>query len=424
MFVALVLVLWGLPFSYSRRAGPQIIQSMNDYRALQLLFPNQSIPVIASQVDLLSSYRPIPSSHPTIQLLKQRYEQLNLQDTTSSSPHPPRPAESEASSSLPSSPSSMSHSDHEKIGLVIEGGGMRGCVAAGAALALSYLNLSHCFDAVYGSSAGSMIGSYFISQQCQHGYHLYCHLLSRPSLIQRFRSFRQRQNPGKSGNFINLWSILNEFLPISARSPSSAPVLNLDYLLYGIMNNNTADYALDWNRFELNERRQRLSIIATDLSALDSISLTREGRNFQNKEELLRCLRASMLVPGIAGQIMRIWAGDPETGSEVGVRDSVPEIVPSSSPLRPLPRKDIWRRPLRLLTKRRPQRQWPDQPAPLSLPPSESSSSSSGQSTHLVDAFLSEPIPYRTAIRDNCTHVGSSTPLPPPSHPPHPTPCS
>jgi hypothetical protein len=30
--------------------------------------------------------------------------------------------------------------------------------------------------------------------------------------------------------------------------------------------------------------------------------------------------------------------------------------------------------------------------------------------THLVDAFICEPIPYRTAIRDNCTHIGPSPP--------------
>ena len=26
--------------------------------------------------------------------------------------------------------------------------------------------------------------------------------------------------------------------------------------------------------------------------------------------------------------------------------------------------------------------------------------------SHLVDAFVCEPIPYRTAINDNCTHIG------------------
>jgi hypothetical protein len=36
--------------------------------------------------------------------------------------------------------------------------------------------------------------------------------------------------------------------------------------------------------------------------------------------------------------------------------------------------------------------------------------------THLVDAFICEPIPYRTAIQENCTHIGNNLfPLPPAS---------
>lgn len=31
-----------------------------------------------------------------------------------------------------------------------------------------------------------------------------------------------------------------------------------------------------------------------------------------------------------------------------------------------------------------------------------------GSGSHVVDAFICEPIPYRTAIRDNCTHIGST----------------
>lgn len=42
---------------------------------------------------------------------------------------------------------------------------MRGCVSAGASLALSFLGLNDVVDIVYGSSAGSMVGTYFISRQ-------------------------------------------------------------------------------------------------------------------------------------------------------------------------------------------------------------------------------------------------------------------
>ena len=57
------------------------------------------------------------------------------------------------------------HGDNNKIAVAIEGGGMRGCVSAGATAALHYLGLTDSVDVVYGSSAGSMIGAYFCTRQ-------------------------------------------------------------------------------------------------------------------------------------------------------------------------------------------------------------------------------------------------------------------
>lgn len=53
--------------------------------------------------------------------------------------------------------------DHFKLGLVVEGGGMRGCVSGGSLQALTDLGLRECFDAVYGSSAGAINSTYFLS---------------------------------------------------------------------------------------------------------------------------------------------------------------------------------------------------------------------------------------------------------------------
>ena len=55
--------------------------------------------------------------------------------------------------------------DTNKIALSIEGGGMRGCVAAGASAALNFLGLNDAVDVVYGSSAGAMVGAYFVARQ-------------------------------------------------------------------------------------------------------------------------------------------------------------------------------------------------------------------------------------------------------------------
>jgi predicted patatin/cPLA2 family phospholipase len=53
--------------------------------------------------------------------------------------------------------------DPYRIALSIEGGGMRGTVSAGMALALHELGLVPAFDAVYGSSAGAITGAWLLS---------------------------------------------------------------------------------------------------------------------------------------------------------------------------------------------------------------------------------------------------------------------
>lgn len=58
-----------------------------------------------------------------------------------------------------------------RVALVIEGGGMRGAVSGGMGLALDELGLGGKFDAVYGSSAGSLNGLWLLSGRAQHGIH-------------------------------------------------------------------------------------------------------------------------------------------------------------------------------------------------------------------------------------------------------------
>jgi predicted acylesterase/phospholipase RssA len=54
-------------------------------------------------------------------------------------------------------------SDSCRIALSIEGGGMRGTVSAGMALALHEFGLIGAFDAVYGASAGAITGAWLVS---------------------------------------------------------------------------------------------------------------------------------------------------------------------------------------------------------------------------------------------------------------------
>jgi predicted acylesterase/phospholipase RssA len=53
--------------------------------------------------------------------------------------------------------------DPYRIALSVEGGGMRGTVSAGMALALHELGLVSAFDAVYGASAGAITGAWLLS---------------------------------------------------------------------------------------------------------------------------------------------------------------------------------------------------------------------------------------------------------------------
>ncbi|WP_066949854.1 patatin-like phospholipase family protein [Microtetraspora fusca] len=56
-------------------------------------------------------------------------------------------------------------SDGHRIALAIEGGGMRGTVSAGMALAIHELGLLPLFDAVYGSSAGAISAAWLLSSR-------------------------------------------------------------------------------------------------------------------------------------------------------------------------------------------------------------------------------------------------------------------
>jgi predicted patatin/cPLA2 family phospholipase len=64
-------------------------------------------------------------------------------------------------------------SDDAKLGLVIEGGGMRGVISAGALVALERLGLTAAFDAVLGESAGALNACYFLAGEAALGARIY-----------------------------------------------------------------------------------------------------------------------------------------------------------------------------------------------------------------------------------------------------------
>jgi predicted patatin/cPLA2 family phospholipase len=59
--------------------------------------------------------------------------------------------------------------DGARVALAIEGGGSRGAYSNGMAAVVDELGLTPCFDAVYGSSAGSLTGAWLLGGQVHWG---------------------------------------------------------------------------------------------------------------------------------------------------------------------------------------------------------------------------------------------------------------
>eukprot|EP00607_Mallomonas_marina_P002771 CAMPEP_0182425178 /NCGR_PEP_ID=MMETSP1167-20130531/11530_1 /TAXON_ID=2988 /ORGANISM="Mallomonas Sp, Strain CCMP3275" /LENGTH=399 /DNA_ID=CAMNT_0024605625 /DNA_START=439 /DNA_END=1635 /DNA_ORIENTATION=+ len=239
---------------------------------------------------------------------------------------------------------------------------MRGCVAAGATAALNFLGLDDSLDVVYGSSAGAMIGAYFISRQVS-GVAIYHDLI-----------------PAAGRFFVNKFKLLHA-IGLSVRFPWLLPsraaiwsdrysVLNLAFLLDMVMG---SIQPLDWVTFSKNQETQPLKIVASSMRSLRPVVLTREGQHYNSLTSLLECIRASMLVPGICGQLMGIRAGETipmmvERLTEAGARDKTARRFATHTP-------------------------------------DDTLQDQRHEVEPLVDALLCEPIPFRSAVYDNCTHV-------------------
>jgi predicted patatin/cPLA2 family phospholipase len=178
-------------------------------------------------------------NHPVLNLIKKRY--------------------------LEKSKPSQRKVDHDpiKLGLVIEGGGMRGVVGAGMATALHYLGLVDVFDAVYGSSAGALAGSLFVTGTMPIGPTIYY-----DDLISK--------------GFIDLKHIFS----------NEKPIMNIDFLMDTVLKQRKP---LNWKG--VLESDIRLNIIVSSLTKRKSLCLN----DYNSKEELFTLLRASATVEFVAG---------------------------------------------------------------------------------------------------------------------------
>ncbi len=77
-----------------------------------------------------------------------------------------------------------------KLGLIVEGGGMRGVLSAGSLLAVDHLGLRKSFDIAFGSSAGGVNVAYFLSGQGTLGITVYFDSISNLRFANPARFWR------------------------------------------------------------------------------------------------------------------------------------------------------------------------------------------------------------------------------------------
>ena len=248
--------------------------------------------------------------------------------------------------------------DGKRIALAVEGGGMRGCVSAGMVTAIWYLGLKDTIDVVYGSSAGSLIGAYFISGQLPYfGPEIYYDVLTTAGneFIDKKSILR---SAGLGALDLRIGSVKRMY-----RNRMGRPVLNLNFLLEKIVQ---TIKPLDWSNFYEQQisGKQELKIVASGLLSRKAVVMSAKKNNFRNVQELGKCMKASMLLPGVTGEVIRL------KGSQI-VDDFQMERT--------------W---------------WPewteDRRDKCSYEPG---------SEPLVDSQLFQPIPYRAALDEGCTHV-------------------
>lgn len=74
-------------------------------------------------------------------------------------------------------------SDGNRVGLIVEGGSMRGVISSAALDALHRLGYGNCFDEVWGTSSGAINAAYFVSGQTSLGTAIYYEIATDPAFI-------------------------------------------------------------------------------------------------------------------------------------------------------------------------------------------------------------------------------------------------
>jgi predicted patatin/cPLA2 family phospholipase len=171
------------------------------------------------------------SAHPVIQVLRARRE----------------------SSSKPGE-----RTDGYKVGLAVEGGGLRGVVSAGMLTALEDLGYADTFDDVYACSSGGVNGAYFLNRRTWFPLTIYFDDMTTGQFLD-FRRILRRQGP-----------------------------MDLDFVFDDVLvDRKPLDYAA------IIKSPQRLHIMVTDVDDLDTLDVS----DFESPEDMRSALRASAWLP-------------------------------------------------------------------------------------------------------------------------------
>ncbi|MGH3900529.1 MAG: patatin-like phospholipase family protein [Pseudonocardiaceae bacterium] len=162
-----------------------------------------------------------------------------------------------------SKPGAREDGDRAKVGLAVEGGGMRGVVSAAMLSALEDYGFTSAFDAVYGCSSGAINSAYFLAGKTWYPVSIYYDDLTSSQFI----SFR--------------------------RGLSGGNVLNLEYAFEEIME--------AWNPLDYERVIESPIPLMVAVTNVDS-QRTELARGFTNRSQLKSALRASAWLPvGIRG---------------------------------------------------------------------------------------------------------------------------
>jgi hypothetical protein len=158
------------------------------------------------------------------------------------------------------------------------------------ASAIVHLGLSDAFDVVLGSSAGSIIGTYFVSKApSKNTYEFFCNHLT---------TSKEKLN---GSSWLDIGRIVSLFTPQTKGqnlNNSKLPVMVLDYPMKILMQDLLA---VDWKSFQQQDKTQPMKIIASGLFSEESVLLGSEEGSFDDLESLCECVKASCMLPGVAG---------------------------------------------------------------------------------------------------------------------------